>query len=195
MHLANRQWWQLCEKKYAPYFKNVDRVLEVGSLNINGSVRDHFQNIKTYIGVDWRQGPCVDLISLAHEMEFGEKFNTIISCSMLEHDPYWEQSITRMVELLRDDGALFLSWGAALCAPHEIHTAPDKQYHALPAGKVLNLLKDLGMYVHEFRYEASMPCRIGTDKGWGEVAAVSFKSEQYSIGDSIIDPLIEEDKA
>ena len=29
MHPANREWWQLCEKKYTPYFKGVSRVLEV----------------------------------------------------------------------------------------------------------------------------------------------------------------------
>ena len=193
MHEANREWWRLCEKKYTPYFKNISRVLEVGSLNINGSVREHFENIDTYIGLDWRPGRFVDMVCLAHEMEFDQSFNTIISCSMLEHDPYWYASIVRMVRFLCDDGGLFLSWGAARCAPHEVHTAPDQQYHALPADKVIKLLNALGLYIHEFQYESAMPCRQGTDKGWGEVALVAFKDKQYAMGESFIAPLLEDD--
>lgn len=194
MHPANREWWQSCEKKYTPFFKNVSRVLEVGSLNVNGSVRDHFADVDTYIGLDWRPGPLVDIVCLAQDMNFDKSFNTIISCSMLEHDPYWDASMTRMVQCLRYDGGLFLSWGASQCAAHEVHTAPDGQYHALQAGKVLKLLDDLGLYVHEFQYESAMPCRQGTDKGWGEVALVAFKHKQYAIGEPYIAPLLESDK-
>lgn len=194
MHPANREWWKLCEAKYTAYFKNVSRVLEVGSLNVNGSVRDHFDDVDTYIGLDWRPGPLVDVVSLAQDMDFDEPFNTIISCSMLEHDPYWDASLAHMVKFLRDDGGLFLSWGASRCAPHELHTAPDGKYHALPAGKVLKLVDELGLYVHEFQYESAMKCRQGTELGWGEVALVAFKDKQYALGESYIAPLLEVDE-
>jgi SAM-dependent methyltransferase len=195
MHPANRDWWRICQEKYKPHFKDVGRVLEVGSFNVNGSVRDHFSNVATYIGVDWRPGPNVDMVVLAQDMVFDEQFNTIISASMLEHDPYWEASLTNMVKCLRDDGGLFLSWGAALNAPHELHTAPDGKFHALPAGRVIDLLRKLGMYIHDFRYEASMPSRqVLPAKGHGEVVLVAFKDKQYALGEAVMAPLGEKDK-
>jgi hypothetical protein len=195
MHPANEHWWKICQEKYEIYFQNVERVLEVGSYYVNGSVRDYFSNVATYIGIDWREGPNVDVVTLAHEMAFDLPFNTIISASMLEHDPYWELSITRMVELLRDDGGLFLSWGSALNAVHELDVAPDGKFHSLPAGRVVDLLNKLGMYVHQFRYESSFQRHSPLPSaGRGEVVLVAFKDKQYAIGDPVIEPFLNEDK-
>ena len=43
-----------------------DSVLECGSYNVNGSVRDLFA-VREYIGLDWRPGPGVDVVNLVHE--------------------------------------------------------------------------------------------------------------------------------
>ena len=93
-------------------------VLEVGSYNVNGSVRDHFHNFSSYTGVDFRPGPNVDEVCLAHDMDFDVKFDVVISSSMLEHDRHWRDSITNMESHLKDDVILLLSWGAANNDPH-----------------------------------------------------------------------------
>ena len=195
MHPANVAFWDYCQNKYSSYCHKVDgRILEVGSCYINGSVRDHFSNFSEYIGVDWRAGKNVDKVCYAHEMEFENKFDVVISASMLEHDPHWEKSIPKIVECMADDGILFLSWGAALNKPHCHDTADDGLFHNLQAGYVLKALGDLGMYLHEFHYEGNQfPKIVNMGKGMGEVCLVAFKDEKYAIGDKHIDKLIKED--
>lgn len=171
MHPANATWWRLVREAHPQLFC-ARRVLEVGSLDINGSVRQFF-DICDYTGVDWRPGPGVDYISLAHEMDFPRPFDVVISASMLEHDPYWRQSIAAMHRHLAPHGALLLSWGAAENDPHFLETAPDGRFHALPAWKVLRAVRDQKLFVERFMYEA----QIHPQGGWGECGLVAFRDE------------------
>ena len=188
MHKTNREWWDHCESKYIDWMHKLDAlVLEVGSYNVNGSVRDHFHNFSSYTGVDFRPGPNVDEVCLAHDMDFDVKFDVVISSSMLEHDRHWRDSITNMESHLKDDGILLLSWGAANNDPHGPDHSDDGEFHALPAGHVFKLLRDLGMYIHEFKYEPE-------DTQRGIVGVVAFKSSRHAVGDREIDALALEDR-
>src|SRR2546422_3537443 len=102
MHEWNYLWWQKAKAMHPDLFRT-KRVLEVGSYNINGSVREHF-TLCDYTGVDWRPGPGVDVIALAHDMNFEQPFDVVVSAQMLEHDPYWKDSIRAMVLQLKPDG-------------------------------------------------------------------------------------------
>jgi len=183
MHPANAVFWRWVAKKFPDDFHG-KRVAEFGSYNINDPepipIPRQLALECEYVGIDWRPGPGVDHVSLAHEVDL-EPFDTVLSASMLEHDPYWEQSITRMVELLKPGGLLALSWGAALNPHHCPAEAPDGKFHPLKAGLVLELLGALGIAVRMFAYES----RWGGTKG--EVALVGFKPD--------IDELIEQDRA
>lgn len=85
------------------------RVLEVGSLNINGTVRDFFHACE-YVGVDVVPGPCVDVVSLAHDLPamplFAEPFDVVISCEALEHDRFWPRTLAAMFAILRPGGLM-----------------------------------------------------------------------------------------
>ena len=129
MHRANRKFWKYCRNKYSHYFRESSDILEVGSQDLNGSVRKYFVNFKQYIGVDWRAGRGVDVVCLAEDMHFDNKFDVVISCSMLEHDLHWNLSVVNMIKHLKDDGILLLSWGAALNPPHCQDTAIDGKFH------------------------------------------------------------------
>lgn len=210
MHASNRAFWKYCSQKYKRFFHSDPEgyplyVLEVGSMDVNGSVRDYFSiqnDYDKYIGVDWRAGKAVDVVCLAHEMNFDYKFDTVVSASMLEHDPYWDQSIPKMVEHMDHNGILLLSWGAALNPPHEHDTACDGVFHSLPAYKVFDLLKSLGVYIHEFRYEGLQFPELCTKikkgqtihSGMGEVCLVAFTDKQFAIGESHIDKFVREDR-
>lgn len=192
MHRTNELFWNACQKKYPRYFQNTC-VIEFGSYNINGSVKSHFDTPSKYVGVDWRPGPGVDLVSFAHELVCDDKFDVVISASMLEHDPYWKKSILRMLEVLSHDGILLLSWGSALNAEHEHDTACDGQFHALPAGQVLKLLADEAIYVHEFIYESQFGRSELPSGGDGEVCLVAFKNPNNAIGPQSIASLLPAD--
>jgi len=199
MHYEDRLYWDRCSKKYPRYFNDPSKIIEFGSFNINGSIRDWF-NCSNYTGLDWIAGPC-------HDAPFKpESFNTVVSASMLEHDPYWEKSITKMVEVLRPDGLFAISWGAARNLLHHLEMAPDGGFHALRAGLVLQLLEKLELYVHEFQYDRTICLDHGDEEfikdhkvredpmyGMGETVIVGFKDKAYAAGERIIEPLIEED--
>ena len=192
MHHTNDLFWKACKKKYPSYFSS-SRVIEFGSFNINGSVRVNFDTPSEYIGVDWRAGPGFDVVSFAHELIRDDKFDVVISASMLEHDPHWHKSIQKMIEVLSDDGMLLLSWGAARDAEHEHDTACVGKFHALPAGKVLTLLVDEGVYVHEFLYESQFGRSELPSGGDGEVCLIAFKNPAKAVGRQAIAPLFPED--
>lgn len=192
MHLANQLFWEYCNKKYSTILRNAS-IIEFGSLNVNGSARTLLQGYKSWIGVDWRPGDCVDVVSLAHQVTLGQH-EVVFSCSMLEHDPYWELSVPNMVKHMKESGVLLLSWGAALNPAHCLETAPDGEFHMLPAGNVLALLKKLGIYVHEFWYEANFANEGHMIDGRGEVCLVAFSDKKYSVGDPHFDTLLPEDK-
>lgn len=197
MHIANMKVWVYCSKKYKKYFTGNNSIIEFGSHNVNGTIRNLFSGYGEYIGVDWRAGPNVDAVSLAHEFTCDHKFDAVVSSSMLEHDICWEKSVRKMVDLLKDDGCMILSWGSALNPPHCPDHACDSGFHSLPAKKVFDILGQLGMYVHEFKYEGKCD---GVNKedcvssdGMGEVFLVAFKNKEYAQGDQDIDDFTPED--
>ncbi|UCG53513.1 MAG: hypothetical protein JSW58_08145 [Candidatus Latescibacterota bacterium] len=175
MHLANLRWWIYCSGRWPRYFLKEATVIEIGSANINGSIRPIF-DAEEYLGVDWREDRDVDYVALAHKLPGEDEWDAVVSASMLEHDPHWRASLTKMVKLLRSNGALFLSWGVAgnprHCAPQSPDYAEAKArgdhlelHHARPAGQVLELLESLGMHLQEFRYEDSLPFNRGLKDG------------------------------
>ena len=84
--------------KFPKYFKEA-KVLEIGSLNINGTVRIFFEDCR-YLGVDLAEGKDVDLVSKGHELKFSNNsFDTVISCECFEHDKHWILTFQRMYEM------------------------------------------------------------------------------------------------
>ena len=85
------------------------RVLEVGSLDINGSVRGLFSNCD-YTGVDLQLGPGVDLARQGQLLDFPTgHFDTTISAECLEHNPFWRETVANMLRMTRPDGLVLIS--------------------------------------------------------------------------------------
>lgn len=90
------------------------RVLEVGSLNVNGSLRSIVEklNPREYIGVDLTAGTGVDLICSAYDLlsKFGnESFDVVISTELLEHALHWQNVITNFKNVLKPGGIILLT--------------------------------------------------------------------------------------
>ena len=112
-HVEQRDFLENLKSKYPQFFKNLS-VLECGSLNINGTVRDFFDNCE-YLGIDLGEGNGVDLVVEATHLYSAppESFDVVISCEMLEHDMYYDLSLTHMCSLLKPGGMLIIT-----CATH-----------------------------------------------------------------------------
>jgi SAM-dependent methyltransferase len=85
------------------------RVLEVGSLDINGSIRELF-DAADYTGLDLGEGPGVDIVcpGQAYDEPDGS-FDVVASSECLEHNPFWRETILNMTRLLRPGGLFVMT--------------------------------------------------------------------------------------
>jgi SAM-dependent methyltransferase len=85
------------------------RVLEIGSYDVNGTIRSLFSRSAEYVGVDLTEGPGVDVISFGHEYTSDTPFDAAISGECFEHDPHWVDSLANMIRLTRPGGLVAFS--------------------------------------------------------------------------------------
>lgn len=96
------------KSKFANSFKN-SNVLEVGSLNINGSVRMFFDNCQ-YTGIDVGPGRGVDVVCPGQDYDAPDSsFDTIISCECFEHNPYWVETFQNMIRMCKTGGLIIMT--------------------------------------------------------------------------------------
>ena len=94
-HPQQRVFFNSVKDRFPQYFSNVS-VLEVGSLDINGTVRD-FYDTHQYIGVDLDEGNGVDLVGEGQDLDFPDNFfDVAVSAECFEHNPYWLETFINM---------------------------------------------------------------------------------------------------
>jgi SAM-dependent methyltransferase len=77
------------------------KVLEVGSLNINGSIRQFFIDCD-YTGVDLAPGKDVDMVARGEDLSFPDKnFDVVCSCECFEHNPEWARTFDNMARMAK----------------------------------------------------------------------------------------------
>jgi SAM-dependent methyltransferase len=108
--------WDLETVKHAlrPVDVRGKRVLEVGSLDVNGSVRDDIMAFgpAEYVGIDIRPGPGVDVVCDAGDLveTFGENaFDVVISTELLEHARDWRRIISNIKRVTKPNGVMIVS--------------------------------------------------------------------------------------
>jgi len=122
MHREILNWFDLLKANHGELFEG-KKVLEAGSLDINGSPRKYF-NADTceYIGVDAKEGNGVDWWGMFHE--YNEKpdyyFDICVTTEMLEHDPFWRMTLSHMVQKTTIGGSLIISCAGPGRGPHGV---------------------------------------------------------------------------
>lgn len=107
-------------------------VLEVGSRDINGTVRKLFPE-EGYVGIDIMAGSGVDIVldimspQTVEDLE-SRNFNTIVATELLEHVKEPWTALDNMYEILMLGGIIVLSWPWDIV----IHNEPDF-WRATPA--------------------------------------------------------------
>lgn len=84
--------------------KLTGKVLEVGSFNVNGTVRDI---ITVHTGIDLRKGKGVDLVCKAENLldhfDVGF-FDSVVTTDTLEHVENWKECLTAISKVVKLDG-------------------------------------------------------------------------------------------
>jgi SAM-dependent methyltransferase len=110
--------WMACEpqgefieivKRYLPVYFAGTRVIEMGSLDINGSARLHFEGA-CYVGVDVGPGPSVDIVAPGQLFDGPSgSYDCALSANCFEHNPYWLETFINMLRLVREDGLVLFT--------------------------------------------------------------------------------------
>lgn len=109
-HKESREFFLSISKKFPQYFTKGNRVLDIGSLDINGSNKYLFSECDEYIGIDVAPGNNVTKVCLGHEYnEPDESFNVIISSDCFEHDMFWQKTFVNIIRLLKPKGLFCFS--------------------------------------------------------------------------------------
>ena len=115
-------------KEYLERFLNkhpeIHGVLEVGSLDVNGSVRDIFASgtYGDYLGLDMRDGKNVDIVLNAHDIPTRwttPTFDLVICFDTLEHDDKFWVTVENMRNIVKEGGWLFVSAPSGACPEHD----------------------------------------------------------------------------
>ena len=152
-------------------------VLEIGSYDVNGTVRAIF-NSSDYTGIDLVSGPTVNEVVSGHEINFSRKFDFVISFECFEHNPHWVETLDKMILHAEDNGYLIIT-----CASHgriEHGTARTNPNHSpgtssigwnyyknLSENDILPLLennpkiKDFIVYTQNNTYDLYVVCSLG----------------------------------
>lgn len=96
-------------KRHLPGYFADSRVLEIGALDINGSVRTLFHSC-AYFGVDLDEGLGVDLVRPGQMVDLPSgSFDCTISVECFEHNPFWLETFVSMLRMTREDGLVVMT--------------------------------------------------------------------------------------
>lgn len=156
------EWCLEFASNAASFIRKSKKTLEVGSRNVNGSIRDVLsESTNEYVGVDLFAGPGVDIVCDVLELtsNFGySSFDVVVSTEMLEHCRNWQDALYQMTSVLCQDGLLLITTRSP---GFELHDYPADHWRFSyndfkeifqPLGEIIAIQSDMTL---------SWPCGIG----------------------------------
>jgi SAM-dependent methyltransferase len=94
-------------------------ILEIGSLNINGSVRDMLRPYSVeYVGIDPHDGPNVDVVANGQDYCHADFFDVVVACEVFEHTSDWKAIVQNAMKNLKDGGIFITTMAGEGRKPH-----------------------------------------------------------------------------
>jgi len=117
-------------------------VLEIGSLDVNGNIRNLFDFTKEYTGIDLEKGPNVDLVLSGIDIDKLDKnFDIIISCECFEHAKDWKIIFEKMCQISKPNSFIVISVASTGRVEHGTERSGNWQSPGNKDDYYLNLTK------------------------------------------------------
>jgi SAM-dependent methyltransferase len=162
------------------YFKpGMQRILEIGSQDVNGSLRVHQPRHAEWLGVDINPGPGVDMVIDPNtKLPFSDgHFDLVIASSVFEHDVAFWKTTQEMARVLTDTGYMYIN------APSNgaFHRHPLDFFRFYPdAGFALLQIVKNSHKPHATLLESFVIEQNQSEEGWSDFVAVIGASDAYA---------------
>ena len=123
MHVAAREFIEQSLNQWGPITGDV---VEFGSRDANGGVRDLFPDARSYLGIDIAEGEGVDLIMDAGRWVPDKAYACVITTETFEHAANWQDMLRAGAQALAPDGIMLVTCATGSRVPHSA-TIPDKR--------------------------------------------------------------------
>ena len=174
MHYTAKLNCELFFSTYKKYFNDSTvKVIDIGSQDINGSLKEVCPKNFKYIGVDFQKGKNVDIILTdPYKLPFDDNsIDIVISSSCFEHSEMFWLSYLEILRILKPKGLLYLN----VPSDGGIHREPVDCWRFYPdSGHALvNWSKRNG-------YNSTLlECYTQVGGSWHDYVAIFLKDEQY----------------
>jgi SAM-dependent methyltransferase len=176
LHDTALEYGGLFFKTYTDNGKSI-RVLDLGSQDVNGSLRTVAPKKAEYIGADFADGKGVDVkITDPYKLPFEDNFfDVAVSSSCFEHSEFFWLSFLELLRVLKPEGLLY------------INVPSNGSFHRYPVD-CWRFYPDSGIALQNWAHRnglkeaALLESFIGTQKNdiWNDFIAVFIKSKKYT---------------
>jgi hypothetical protein len=144
-------------------------VIEIGSRDINGSIRPHFPGA-TWIGLDMIAGPAVDVVCDAMDYTPPLPVDIVVIAEVLEHCMTWDSLIFHAASWLKPGGKILITCGGPGRDPHSAFDGGELQVDEHYG----NISQD-GL-AEELRFSGFERIEVSGNEYWKDTYAVAWKS-------------------
>ena len=110
-HPEQENYFEHLKIRFAEEISNAENIVEIGSSDLNGSVRKYFKKESLYFGVDLHPGKGVDSIIPGELLQLPTSWADItISTECFEHARNWKEILLNMIRITKHDGLVFLTF-------------------------------------------------------------------------------------
>lgn len=183
-HASQKDFITACLSRHTQIADSSKRILEVGSQNINGAIRDYFPEAieKQWVGLDIGSGPGVDFTIPGELIQLSNGWADIsFSTECFEHAKQWKEIFLNMIRVTRADGLVILTFAGDGRSAHgtidsDLESSPfTSDYYKNISLAAFASKFDLNMYFSRYAVEVSLD--RGDTYFWGIRNAILDKTE------------------